>query len=84
MRGSGRCHPCSSTMAMAHRSALAVESAAKPGGGSRAQTRASVNVRGGDPRVTASMVLTVGMSFRIARHVALTNRASDSARRFAE
>jgi hypothetical protein len=74
------CQPFSYTIAIVHRAAMAIAHASKPAGGSMAQTRASANVSGCDTRIRSAIDLTVGMSFRIPRRVALTNRASDSAR----
>ena len=63
-----------------HRLAIAVKSASKPAGGSMAQTGVSANVSGCDTRLKSAMVLTVGISFSIARKISLTKQASDSAR----
>jgi hypothetical protein len=80
IRGCNHCHPCSYTIVMSHRSVIDVESASKPAGTSIVQTGASANVSGGDTRITSAMVLTVGISFSIARKISLTDRASDRSR----
>jgi hypothetical protein len=48
MRGCGLCYPCSYTIVIVHRSAIAVESTSKPGGGSMAQTGALAKVSSGE------------------------------------
>ena len=79
-RGFGHCHPCSYTIVIVHRSAIAVVNISKPGGGSTVQTWASANVSGCDTRITSAMVLTVGVCRSMARNTSFTSRASDSAR----
>jgi hypothetical protein len=80
MRGCVRGHPDSYPIVTAHCSDSAVESASKPAGGSMAQTGASANVSGCYTRITSAVVLTVGISFSIARNTSLTKQALDSAR----
>src|SRR6266850_108440 len=80
IRGRERCHPCSYTIVMAHRSDSAVVSASKPAGGLMALTGASANVSGCDTRINSEILLRVGACCSIARNICLTNRASDSAR----